>query len=77
MLFQIGIEAMPDITRMEKDNYAYLMDIFGLPRQKTKDLIRTEVSVSGIEVGINFLITLNQNKELRKSSEMTIAKFDL
>lgn len=77
MLFLIGIEAMPNITRMEKDNYAFYMDIFGLPRQKTKELIRTDVSVSGIEVGINSLITLNQNEELRKSSEMPIEKSDI
>ncbi len=58
MVFLTVIEATPNIIRVKKDNYVHLTDIFGLPRQKTKDLIRTGVSVFGIKVDTSSLITL-------------------
>ncbi len=77
MVYLTSIKVTPDIIRMEKDNYPRFTYIFGLPRQNTKDVIRTEVSVFGIEVNISFLITLNQRNKLQKLSKMAIAKLDL
>lgn len=77
MVFLTIIEATPDIILIEKDNNIHLTDLFGLPRKKTKDLMRIEVSVFDIEVDISSLIMLNQRNNLRNSSKMAIAEFDL
>ncbi len=77
MVFLTVIEGTPDRILMEKENYVRLKEIFSLPGQKTKDSIRTGVSVFGIEVDTSSLITLNQRNKLQKLSEMAITELDL
>ncbi len=76
MVFLTVIKATPNIIRMQKDNYVHVTDIFGLPRQKTKDLIRIRVSIFGIKVDTSSLIILNKRNKLQKLSEMVITEFD-
>ncbi len=64
-------KATPDRILMESDNYARLTDIFGVPRQETKDLEGTIVSVLDIEIDTNLFTTRLQHDELHKKCELS------